>query len=152
MNSSAICPISSQKVDENVARLNGAFTVLILAIFVYYQISILILILLLDFTLRSFELSNYSPLAITSKYIVEKLNIKKRIINAGPKIFASRIGVVFNLAIAFSYLLGFVNTSIIIVGIFAFCAFLEAAFGFCVACKIYPFVYKLTNKTTVVTN
>ncbi len=152
MNSNAICPISNQKIDENVARLNGAFVVLFLALFLVTQNILIVFALLIDFILRSVELSKYSPLANASKYIVNILNIKKQVINAGPKIFAARIGVVFNLAIVFTSYLNFDILTISIVGIFAFCAFLESAFGFCVACKLYPFVYKFTNKTSILAN
>jgi len=149
MNSSAICPISTLKVDENVARLNAGFAVIAIVFFIYTQNILVLSGLLIDFLLRSFQLSKFSPLAIISKFIVDKFGIKKQIINAGPKIFASRIGVIFNVAIICAFLLGFETFTVVLASIFAFCAFLEAVFSFCVACKIYPFIYKLTIKSTV---
>ncbi|MBP6661907.1 MAG: DUF4395 family protein, partial [Paludibacter sp.] len=31
--------------------------------------------------------------------------------------------------------------------IFGICAFLESAFGFCIACEIYPLIYKFTYRS-----
>ena len=147
MNTNAICPISNKKVDENVARLNGGLTVTLLGLFLITNNIFLIIYLLIDFFLRSAELSDYSPLANVSKFVIEKTGIKKKPINAGPKIFAARIGVVFNLAILISILFDLNTATYILVGIFGICAFLEAAIGFCVACQIYPFLYRLVYRT-----
>jgi len=142
MNPNAICPISNKKIDENVARFNGGFTVILLVIFLLTQNIIPIVFLLIDFFLRSAELSTYSPIAIFSKLTVSSLELKKNPINAGPKIFAARIGVIFSALIVISNLISYETTSYVITAIFGFCAFLESAFGYCVACQIYPMVFK----------
>jgi len=144
MKTTAFCPISTRKIDEHVVRLNGGFTILILAIFVYTGSILPVLFLFADFALRSGKFSRYSPLACLSKNAARLFRLKPVLINAGPKIFAARIGVAFNLAIILSYFSGFNNVSLGITGIFSICAFLESALGFCVACQFYPFVYKLT--------
>ncbi len=146
MNSKAICPISNKKIDENVARFNGAFTVLLLVIFILTQNIIPIVFLLFDFFLRSAELSAYSPLANFSKLTINSLGVKKNPINAGPKIFAARIGFIFSVLILISSLTGNETASFIFTAIFGFCAFLESAFGYCVACQIYPIIFRLTYK------
>lgn len=147
MNSNAICPISNKKVDENVARLNGGLTVGILSLFLISNNIFLILFLLVDFFLRSAELSAYSPLANLSKFILEKTGTNKKLINSGPKIFAARIGVIFNAAILISILVDLNTATYVLTAIFGICAFLEAAIGFCVACQIYPILYKLIYRT-----
>jgi len=146
MNPNAICPISNKKIDENVARFNGGFTVILLVIFLLTQNIIPIVFLLLDFFLRSAELSTYSPMANFSKLTINSLGIKKNPINAGPKIFAARIGVLFSALILISNLTGYETASYIFTAIFGFCAFLESAFGYCLACQIYPIVFRLTYK------
>lgn len=146
MNSNAICPISNKKIDENVARFNGGFTVILLVVFLITQNIIPIVFLLIDFFLRSAELSAYSPLANLSKFVINALGIKKNPINAGPKIFAARIGVLFSALILISNLTGYETASYVFTAIFGFCAFLESAFGYCVACQIYPIVFRLTYK------
>jgi hypothetical protein len=144
MKTTAFCPISNKRIDEHVARLNGAFTLLFLAVFTVTGNILPVIFLLTDFALRSGSLSRFSPLAYLSRSIAKSLSLKPLLINAGPKIFAARIGLVFNLAIILSYLSGLNNLALVFTGVFGICALLESAVGFCVACQIYPFVYKLT--------
>jgi len=142
MKSTALCPISDKKIDEHVARLNGAFTLFFLVVFILTRNIVPILFLLVDFALRSGSQSRYSVLSILSRNILKLFSVKPELINAGPKIFAARIGLVFNFAIILSFLIGLNNLTIIITGIFGICAFMESALGICIACQIYPFVYK----------
>ena len=150
MKTYAICPISDKKINERVARFNAAFTVLFLISYILTSNVLIISFLLVDFFLRAAELSAYSPFAILSKYLVNTLNFKPKPVNAGPKIFAARIGVVFNAAILLSLLAQFNTLALTLTAIFGTCAFLEAAFGFCVACQIYPLVYKLFYNSKLV--
>ena len=141
-----ICPISTQKTDENSARFIGAFTLLTLVIFLFSNSLVPLLLLIIDFSLRASELSKYSILAIISKYLRSFLNINSKFVNAGPKVFAARIGLIFSVLILVCYIFEMNTATLILTFVFGFCAFLESSFGFCVACKIYPYVYKLFNK------
>lgn len=143
MSSNVFCPISFNKIDENVARLNGAFTVLLLLASVLTTSVLPVLFLVVDFLARSISKPEYSLLAIFSKVIVKSLGIKPRKVNAGPKIFAARIGLVFSVFVALFSILALENISLVFLAVFGACAFLEAVFGYCVACKIYPIFYKL---------
>ncbi len=143
MNNNAFCPISFKKIDENVARLNGFFTVVLLILFLSTSNIFLVLFLLADFFVRGIEKPQWSPLAIVSKYILSKIKVKPHPINAGPKIFAARIGFLFAVLISLSTLFGLNVLALVFTAVFGICAFLEAAIGFCVACKLYPFIYKL---------
>ncbi|MDP4239352.1 MAG: DUF4395 domain-containing protein [Bacteroidota bacterium] len=145
MKTTAFCPISNKKIDEHVARLNGAFTLLFLAVFIVTGSIIPIFFLFGDFALRSGRFSRFSPLAYLSRKIAQSVSLKPLLINAGPKIFAARIGLVFNLLIILSYLAGLYNPALVFTGIFGVCALLESAVGYCVACQVYPYVYKLTG-------
>lgn len=144
MKTTPFCPISTRKIDDHVARLNGGFTILILVTFIITGSILPVIFLFADFALRSGKYSRFSLLTILSKSITKLFQLKPVLINAGPKIFAARIGFVFNIAIILSYFSGLNNLSLIITGVFGTCAFLESALGFCVACQFYPFVYKLT--------
>jgi hypothetical protein len=68
------------------------------------------------------------------------------LIDKGPKVFAARIGIVFTAIIVISILANAPVLAIIFASVLALFAFLEAAFGFCVACVIYPYVFHLFNK------
>lgn len=147
MNNNAFCPISFKKIDENVARLNGLFTVLLLVIFLLTSSIVPVLLLLVDFLARGFERPQWSLLARLSKFILLTFKVKPLLINAGPKIFAARIGLLFSLLITLSVLFGLDITAIIFTAVFGVCAFLEAAFNYCVACKLYPFFYKIVYQS-----
>jgi hypothetical protein len=149
MKSNAICPISTNKINENVARLNATFTVTLLAVFLFTSNIIPVVFLLVDFLLRGAELAKYSPLARLSGYILKALRVKSKPVNAGPKIFAARIGVLFSFLILLFALVELPVVAIVFATLFGVCAFLEAAFGFCVACQIYPFVYRFTYQSKI---
>ena len=147
MNNNAFCPISFKKIDENVARLNGLFTVLLLVVFLLTSSIIPVLFLLVDFLARGLERPQWSLLARLSKFILLTFKVKPLLINVGPKIFAARIGLLFSVLIAVSVLFGLNVPAIIFTVVFGICAFLEAAFNYCVACKLYPFFYKLVYQS-----
>jgi len=67
MKTYAICPISNQKINETVARLNGLFTVLFLIAFVLTNNLFIISSLLVDFLLRATNNSKYSVLPLFQK-------------------------------------------------------------------------------------
>jgi hypothetical protein len=140
------CPVSEKRINERVARLNGLFTVFLIIVFVATQNIIPLGFLAADFFLRAFELSRFSPLAVTSGRLVSYLNLNKQIINAGPKIFAARIGFSLSSLAVVSFLLNFHAGSFALAGILGVFSFLEGAFGICVACEIYPFLYRLLYK------
>ncbi|MEZ4604107.1 MAG: DUF4395 family protein [Desulfobacterales bacterium] len=60
--------------------------------------------------------------------------------NAGPKLFAARVGFVFCFLIALLYFTGVTELSRVVAAMLIFFALLEAAFGFCVACRMYPYM------------
>ena len=146
MKTYSICPISDKRINEHVARLNGLFTFSLITLFILNPNIFVIGFLSIDFYLRSSNLSQYSIIAILSKNILKFLPLEPRPINAGPKIFAARIGLLFSISILVTFLLGFDTASLVIAAILGLCAFLESAFGFCVACEVYPFVYKFLYK------
>lgn len=149
MNNYPFCPISYKKIDDNVARWNGFFTVLFLLIYLFTSSLLPVVFLILDFLARSLEKPSWSLFARISKGIVNGLKVKPKLINAGPKLFAARIGLFFSVTILITSLSGWTITSLVLAIVFGSFAFLEAGFGFCVACKVYPFLYKLTYQKPI---
>jgi len=145
MNTNAVCPISDKVINENTARFNAFITSVFLVIYLVTANLLPVVILLIDFFLRAARLAKLSPFAVISTQIISLFKIKNKPVNAGPKIFAAGIGVLFNIAIITFTLLNLNTIAIIFAAIFLFCALLEASVSFCVACKIYPFVYSLSN-------
>ena len=146
MKSYAFCPVSDKKVNERVARINGIFTVLLLSASGFTNSIVPVIFLAIDFFLRSFDFSRYSPVAFSSRGIVSYLGLSPSMINAGPKIFAARIGLILSsLIIAFFFLHAYLP-ALSVAGILGLFSFLEGAFGICVACEIYPIVYRFFYK------
>ena len=91
--------------------------------------------------MRATDFSRFSLIGISSRNIVDHLPIKDNFINAGPKIFAARIGFVLSGLIIITFISSLNNLSLVLTGILAMFSFLEGALGYCVACQIYPFLY-----------
>lgn len=149
MRTFAFCPINNKKVYESVVKINAIFTVLLALIFLFTQNIIPIVFLGIDFILRTSSkssISDWSLIKMASQFIAFHLKLESRLIDKGPKVFAARIGIVFTAIIVISILANAPALAIIFASVLALFAFLEAAFGFCVACVIYPYVFHLFNK------
>jgi len=137
-----VCPISFEQINERVAQMNAALVVFSLLVFMFTSFKWIILIICIDFFIRGFFNPSYSLYSAVSKNILKILKIKPLMINAGPKIFAAKVGFIFCCIIALCYMLNFYITALVFSSILIFFAALEAIFRFCMACKIYPFICK----------
>lgn len=139
----AMCPVSFVKVNENAVRITAAQAVLAIFLFLFSPLKWVILIVAADFFVRGFGQPKYSPFAKVSKKILELVKVKPVMTDAAPKIFAARIGFLFSCLLTACWILDLSFAALIIGLMFAACAFLEAAFRFCIACKMYPLVCKI---------
>ncbi|MBS0012901.1 MAG: DUF4395 family protein, partial [Desulfobacterales bacterium] len=90
--------------------------------------------------IRGFLKPGYSFFSLLSRSILRALNAQPAMTNAGPKIFAAKTGLVFTCGIGLLYFLDMAAASNVFAAILGLFAFLEAAAGFCVACRLYPFM------------
>ena len=134
-----VCPISNEKVNEHLTRLNAFFTILLVAAGFIFNSVWFPLLLLGDFFIRAFADSRYSPVSYASSGLARLLQLAKKPIDKAPKIFAARMGFMMTLVIALLFLLGFHMASMVVAGILVFFATLEFAFGICVGCYIYTY-------------
>ncbi len=142
MKTYAICPISDKRINERVDRVNAAFTVLLLLLFGFTGQWLIPAFLVVDFLMRSGNLSRFSPLGYSSQNIIKLFPVEELLINAGPKIFATRIGLAFSAVILFATATGMNLTALVFAAVLGVFSFMEAAFGICIACKIYPLMYR----------
>ncbi len=140
-----ICPISDRNVNENVSRLNSFFTLVFAVLFIVSGSFLFLGVMLIDFALRLFSQGKMSPVIRLNSYLLEVYKAKKVMINAGPKIFATRIGLLLITVSLLLVISGFTAAGAITAGILAFFCFLEFTFGLCVACKIYPYALVLND-------
>jgi hypothetical protein len=139
----AVCPITDKRINERVARINALITVLLVASFIIFKFWGALVFLAIDFILRGFFDSKCSLICITSKWIVSRFKIGGKFMNAGPKIFAAQVGMVLSIIALTLFISGFRFTGLITASILGLFSFLESAFGFCVACKLYPLFRKV---------
>lgn len=139
------CPISFDLINERVARVNGALTVLSMIVFLFTPFKAIVLILGADLLIRGFLNPSYSFYSLFSRSFLQVFKRKPVMINAGPKIFAAKVGFVFCCIISLFHFSGMPAISFLFGAMLLFFAFLEAAFGFCVACQLYPYMPKFVK-------
>ena len=137
-----VCPVNERQINENVTRLNALVTFLVVSIFLFTPYRWIILILPVDYLLRSVWSGRFSPFATFNRWLVQVFHIGESLINEGPKRFAAQIGLALSGLTVIFYLLNVSLVAFILAGILVFFTFLEAAFGYCVACKIYPILFR----------
>ena len=84
-----------------------------------------------------------SPLGqFATKVVAPRLPQYEKLMPGPPKRFAQGIGVAFSVSASVLWLAGAPTAARIVVGMLAGAAFLEAAFGFCLGCKIFGLLMK----------
>jgi Domain of unknown function (DUF4395) len=140
-----ICPISDKRLNEVSVRFGAGF-VLFLAVFAIIFHHILIFILLgIDFFIRGFTRYPISPVSWISRFVINIFSFKPNWVNAGPKIFAAKIGFLFCLTISILYFSKAYFTGDMVGVVLCGCAGLESFFGVCLGCHFYTMVLKLRN-------
>ena len=136
-NQKITCPISTERVDNNVTRII-AVIVLVLAITgVLLHNYYVYLFLTYDFTTRTFFKGNGSVLKWVGRQTVKFLSINPKPINAAPRKFAAGLGLIFSITIALLILLNHTIPYFVVGGILVVCAFMESVLGFCLGCYVY---------------
>jgi hypothetical protein len=141
--SSATCPVSAERVNENVVRTIAAAVIVLAGISVLLHNYVLLLFLAADFALRAFTPGNWSLLRMLAVQLVRRFRLAARPVDAAPKRFAAGVGLVFALAAAAALFFGWDIAAYAILGVLLVCALLEAVFAFCVGCVVYTWLHQL---------
>lgn len=134
-----VCPISEEKINEQVTRINALLTVLLVVTGFVFQSVLFFIFLLADFYIRAFTQLKFSPISFLSAKLANALNLDKKPIAKAQKIFAARLGFVMTLAISVLLYFNLTTTAIVVGGILVFFAMLEFALAICVGCIIYTY-------------
>jgi hypothetical protein len=140
------CPVSNILIDKNTARMNGFLCTTVCLAIAFSNWRFLIILLIADFFMRGFVKPRYSFFSQISRFLLRLLGARPVPENAGPKIFASKIGFLFASLIGLSYLADFRNVSSILMTALVACACLESFFDFCIGCKIYSLWIKARSR------
>jgi hypothetical protein len=135
-----VCPISDERVNEQVTRLNALFVIVTIVLAFVLNSVLLFALLMADFFIRAYTEMKFSPISYVSYSLNSALRLSVKMIDKAPKIFAARLGFLMTAAIATLFLLGFKLASMIVAGILVFFAGLEFVFAICVGCTIYTYL------------
>ena len=135
-----VCPISDQRVNEQVTRFNAMFAIGIILLAFIMNSAALLVFLMADFFIRAFTEIKFSPLNFASHYLSNTLSLPVKLIDKAPKIFAARLGFLMTAVISGLFIFDLKLASIVISGMLIFFASLEFLFAICVGCMIYTYL------------
>ena len=138
--STLICPISVEKINLNVSRLTVGINVILMSMFFYTNNPAFIVIVVVDYFVRAFLPSKYSPVKVVSSLLVKTLGIKGKSIGLAQKVFASRLGWICAMASLIFYSFNMMLGAQISLGILLVLSFADSAFNLCVGCLIYNYI------------
>jgi len=137
---SVTCPISAEKINENVARIIAFFTIIVVLAGLFFKSPFIICALAIDFSLRAFTGGKYSPLKYISKRVANYIGSSPKMVDAAPKKFAAGIGVLFTATIAGLQWFQHDISSDLVATALLICAGLESFKGFCLGCIVYTYI------------
>ena len=146
MNMALSCPVVFAKVDENQVRFHALLVTLAAVGFVWSGSVWFLALLVYDFAVRVLVSAKGSPFFWVSRGILSLLAFAKKPVDAGPKRFAAKIGLLFVAVSLFCVLGGYIEVSTWLIGLLALFAGLEAACGFCVGCQLYSWLSPLLTR------
>lgn len=135
-----VCPISKDKVNEQVVRLNAIIGVLLVIAGFAFDSAFYMLFLMSDFFIRAFTPARFSPISFVSHWITNTMRLGDKQIDKAPKIFAARLGFLLLLVLNILVLTGAQTSAMIVGGIFVLFAMLEFALAICIGCIIYTYL------------
>src|SRR5680860_45016 len=135
-----LCPISDERINERVTRINALLGILFLVAGFATNSIFFFIFLSADFYVRAFTKTKFSPISYVSHQMANTLNLQKKSIDKAPKIFAARIGFLLTLAITVLFLSNFYTAAIVVGGVLVFFASLEFALAICMGCVMYTYL------------
>lgn len=133
------CPVSAERVNENVIRIVALLVMLIGIYSALYLSFYAIIFLTIDFAIRSFTDGKFSLLKIIALQLAKILSIPNKMTDLAPKKFAATLGFFFCCLISLCYIFSFLYAALGLTIILIVFALLESAFAICVGCYVYSF-------------
>ena len=125
-------------VNEVSARLVATGVVLLVVLTIAFDLEWATVVIAYGFVARVLTGPSLSPLGqLVTRVITPRLGVPERLVPGPPKRFAQGIGVVFSVTALVLTALGAWTAAQVVLALLGTAAFLEAAFGFCLGCKIF---------------
>jgi len=135
-----VCPISDQRVNEQITRFNALFAIVVLVLAFVLNSIFLFTFLMADFFIRAFTELKFSPISYAGHYLSNALNLPVKMIDKAPKIFAARLGFLMTTVITGLFIFNLKLASIVIAGVLILFASIEFVFAICAGCMIYTYL------------
>ena len=132
------------EVNDTSARIVATGAVVMASGYAVTGWAWLLIPLTYGFVARVLSGPTFSPLArLATQVITPRINANHRIVAGPPKRFAQGVGALFSVTASVLFLLDFSTASRWVAAALAGPAFLEAAFGFCIGCKMFAGLMRL---------
>lgn len=142
------CPISAERVNENVVRIIAFMVAVIAILCIIFSNYWAMFFLIFDFGMRAFTSGKLSFL----KFIAIKLNhafsLKAKMTDLAPKKFAATLGFVFCLLIAAMFISNLFMAALVLTILMTVFALLESLLAICVGCYFYTFLQMFRHSKT----
>jgi len=135
-----VCPISTERVDENRVRTTAFGILTIMGLFFMTNNPVFPAILMLDFYIRAFTRLKYSPVSFLAHLFVKAMGTEPVWIDKAPKMFAARVGLLLTSLTLGAALLQLPLLATITGATLVLFSFLECGLNFCAGCWVYTFV------------
>ena len=137
------CPITFDKIDTNLFRINTILVSLLVVIYLLTSFVFILYFLVFDFSLKLFIKKKYSPLYFLSRFLRKSLGFSAIISDGGAKRLAQYFGLLFMILLVVAHFLENDIFLYTIATIYLLCAFFDVVFDFCLGCKIYYIIKKI---------
>ena len=134
---SHICPIEGTLINEPTVRVVAALVAITASVGIYFQSPLIFLFLAFDFFVRGFDHKEWSLFRYFGIKTVNFIDVKEKLIDAGGKKFASKVGFILSAIITVAAFLQLPVVVFALGGVLVLFATLEAVLAYCVGCKIY---------------
>jgi len=131
-------------VNEVSARLVATGVVLMVALTIAFDLEWATAVIAYGFVARVLTGPTLSPLGqLVTRVVTPRLAVPERLVPGPPKRFAQGIGVVFSVTALVLTVLGQWTAAEVVLGLLGAAAFFEAAFGYCLGCKVFAVLMRV---------
>jgi hypothetical protein len=122
-----------------VVRVVGFMMALMIAAYAFTNSIYFIALIAIDYFIRAFTPSKYSPFSWVAHQLVQSLNLTEVQIDKAPKIFAARVGFLFALTSTALFFISPLSSLVVALVLMTF-ALLESVLDVCVGCLVYSHI------------
>lgn len=140
------CPIEGKQINEPTVRVVALLVAITAAAGAWLQSPYIFLFLAYDFFVRGFDKKQWSLFRFIGIKAINILEVREKLIDAGGKKFAAKIGFIFSATLTLFTLFGWSSGVYLLSAILVLFAVLESTLAYCVGCKVYSILNNASFK------